>query len=53
VRTDKNGEARVAIDRPGEWLITSEVMVPCPEKSEADWESWWASFTFARGGGKR
>jgi hypothetical protein len=50
MRTDKNGEARIAIGRPGEWLITSEIMVPCADKSEADWESWWASFTFARGG---
>src|SRR5262245_4878838 len=49
-RTDKNGEARLEIGRPGEWLIASEHMVPCAEKSEADWESWWASFTFARAG---
>jgi uncharacterized GH25 family protein len=49
-RTDKNGEARIAIAHPGEWLITSEIMEPCAEKSEADWESWWASFTFARAG---
>lgn len=48
-RTDRNGEARLAIGRAGEWLIAAEHMVPCPERSEADWESWWASLTLARG----
>jgi len=48
-RTDAHGEARLAIGRPGEWLIAAEHMEPCAERSEADWESWWASFTFARG----
>src|SRR5262245_6383051 len=30
-RTDKSGEARIAIGGPGEWLITSEIMIPCTE----------------------
>jgi hypothetical protein len=53
VRTDTHGEARVAIGSPGEWLITSENMVPCSDRSEADWESWWASLTLARGPERR
>ena len=48
-RTDARGEARIAIGRPGEWLISTVHMVPCADRREADWESWWASLTLARG----
>jgi uncharacterized GH25 family protein len=47
--TDARGEARVAIGPAGEWMIAAVHMIPCAERGEADWESWWASFTFARG----
>ena len=48
VRTDAAGLATLALDRPGEWLLSAIHMVPCREATEADWESTWASLTFAR-----
>jgi uncharacterized GH25 family protein len=53
VRTNAEGVARVPIDRPGEWLLSVVHMIPCTARAEADWESWWASFTFARGAAPR
>lgn len=47
VRTDKSGRAALKLPRAGTWLITSVHMVPAPAKSGADWESVWASLTFA------
>lgn len=49
VITDARGEARLNLAAAGEWMIAAVHMVPCPERREADWESWWASLTFARG----
>jgi hypothetical protein len=46
--TDASGEARLVLVAAGEWLIATVHMVPCPEPKEADWESWWASLSFAR-----
>jgi uncharacterized GH25 family protein len=51
--TDARGEARLTLARAGEWLVSSVHMVPCAERNEADWESWWASFTFARAANRR
>lgn len=48
-RTDARGEARLTVDGPGEWLLSTVHMVPCAERHQADWESWWASLTFGRG----
>jgi uncharacterized GH25 family protein len=45
-RTDADGRATLRIGSSGEWLISSVHMVPCTDP-EADWESWWASLTFA------
>lgn len=45
-RTDKQGRVRFVLDKPGVWLVTSVHMVPAPSRSEADWESIWASLTF-------
>lgn len=46
--TDARGEASLPIDGAGEWLIAAVHMIPCPDRDAADWESWWASLTFAR-----
>lgn len=46
--TDAKGEAKLAVGAAGEWMLATVHMVPCVEKREADWESWWASLTFAR-----
>ncbi len=48
VRTDKKGEVSLGVSEPGEWLASVVHMVPCADTSAADWESTWASLTFAR-----
>lgn len=48
-RTNQDGIAVLRIEGSGEWLISAVHMVPSSDKKEADWESRWASFTFARG----
>jgi len=52
-RTDANGEASVPVAEAGEWLVNAVHMVPCPDPAQADWESTWASLTFARPATKR
>ncbi len=47
-RTDKDGRAQLDFGRPGTWLVTSVHMFPAPPKTNADWESVWASLTFER-----
>ena len=48
VRTDRQGFATLAVDHPGEWLVSAVHMVPSADRSAADWQSLWASLTFAR-----
>lgn len=45
-RTDKNGECRFVINRKGDWFLHSTHMIPCPDTADADWESFWASYSF-------
>lgn len=45
-RTGKDGRVRLRLDRPGDWLVKAVHMVPAPQESGADWESFWASLTF-------
>jgi uncharacterized GH25 family protein len=45
-RTDAAGLARLRLDRPGTWLVKAVHMIPAPADAGADWESFWASFTF-------
>ena len=45
-RTDANGICSFAINRKGDWFIHATQMIACPEKEEADWESFWASYSF-------
>lgn len=53
-RSDSNGEVRLNVDAPGEWLVSAVHMVaasgtkPAPGTPAADWESTWASLVFAR-----
>lgn len=45
--TDKEGYARVKIDRKGVWLIRLVFMQRCSKNCEgADWESFWGAFSF-------
>lgn len=48
VRTDARGEASLGVNEPGEWMLNVVHMVPCADTTAADWESTWASLTFAR-----
>jgi uncharacterized GH25 family protein len=48
IRTDAAGRARVALPRPGLWLIKAVHMIPAPPDAGARWESLWASLTFRR-----
>lgn len=48
VRTDREGRAVLPIAAPGQWLVSTVHMVPCREPDDADWESTWASLSFAR-----
>ncbi len=45
-RTDRNGQVRLALARPGAWLIKAVHMIPAPAGSGSDWASFWASLTF-------
>jgi len=47
-RTDASGGVAIPLAQPGEWLLSVVHMEPCSERSEADWESTWASLTFER-----
>jgi uncharacterized GH25 family protein len=46
-RSDQGGIATFDFDARGPWLIKAVHMEPAPLALEADWESWWASLTFA------
>ena len=45
-RTNANGICSFKIKRPGEWFIHATQMIPCPDKTDSDWESFWASYSF-------
>ncbi len=49
-RTDAAGEATFSASAlgAGEWLLSTVHMIPSRVPGEADWESTWASLTFAR-----
>lgn len=46
-RTDAKGRVTLKLDRPGFWLIKAVQMIPASPDAAADWESFWASLTFA------
>ncbi len=45
-RTDANGICSFKLFRKGEWFIHGSQMIPCPDKADSDWESFWASYSF-------
>jgi uncharacterized GH25 family protein len=45
-RTDQNGIAKFRITHKGHWLIRTTKMLPLEKNPEADWQSFWANFTF-------
>ena len=46
-RSDAKGRVLLPLSRGGMWLIKAVQMIPAPAGSGADWESFWASLTFA------
>lgn len=48
MRTGKDGGAELRLDDSGEWLLSAVHMQASSDKQAADWESRWASLTFAR-----
>jgi len=46
-RTDAQGRVRLPLGGGGAWLVKAVHMIPAPPGSGADWESFWASLTFA------
>jgi uncharacterized GH25 family protein len=48
MRTDAKGEALLAARATGEWMVSAVHMEPSSDPAAADWQSWWASLTFAR-----
>jgi uncharacterized GH25 family protein len=45
-RTNANGICSFQIKRKGDWFIHATHMIPCPDKADADWESFWSSYSF-------
>ena len=46
-RSDGEGRAVFRLPSSGVWLVTAVHMIPAPKDTGADWESFWASLTFA------
>lgn len=45
-RTDAKGICTFKLLRKGEWFIHATHMIPCLDKTDSDWESFWASYSF-------
>ncbi len=52
-RTNDHGVATLALSGTGEWMVSAVHMVPSSDPRSADWESYWASLTFARVPGRK
>ena len=50
-RSDRDGRVRFRLPARGMWLVKAVHMVPAPAGADADWQSYWASLTFASSGG--
>lgn len=46
-RSDARGRVQLPLAQPGVWLVKAVFMRPAPPGSGADWESLWASLSFA------
>ena len=45
-RSGKDGKVAFPIDQSGKWMISTVQMVPNSNPSQADWQSYWGSYTF-------
>lgn len=48
-RTNSKGICAFKITREGEWFLHATHMIPCPDISDSDWESFWTSYSFQIG----
>ena len=46
LRSDINGQVSFRIDPVGKWMISTVHMIPSNNKKDADWQSFWGSYTF-------
>ena len=46
LRSDINGQVTFRIDPVGKWMISTVHMIPSNNKKDADWQSFWGSYTF-------
>ncbi|MCE7042713.1 DUF4198 domain-containing protein [Dyadobacter sp. CY312] len=46
LRSDKNGQVVFPVDQTGKWMISTVHMVATENLKEADWQSYWGSYTF-------
>lgn len=45
-RTDADGRVMVPLERAGAWFVRVLHMVPATEFADADWQSWFSTYTF-------
>ncbi|TDH23534.1 DUF4198 domain-containing protein [Segetibacter sp. 3557_3] len=45
-RTDATGICSFKLPRAGEWFIHATHMIPCVDKTDSDWDSFWTSYSF-------
>ena len=45
-RSDANGKVTFSFEPKGAWMVSSVNMVPHTKPTEADWQSYWGSYTF-------
>ncbi|WP_439581911.1 DUF4198 domain-containing protein [Dyadobacter bucti] len=46
LRSNASGEVTFPISRNGKWMISTVHMTPHTNSTEADWQSYWGSYTF-------
>nr|WP_295922358.1 DUF4198 domain-containing protein [uncultured Dyadobacter sp.] len=46
LRSNRDGEVSFPIDQTGKWMISTVHMVPNSDRKQADWQSYWGSYTF-------
>ncbi|SEJ26652.1 Uncharacterized conserved protein, contains GH25 family domain [Dyadobacter koreensis] len=46
LRSDNTGHVEFPIDQTGKWMISTVHMIPNGNSKEADWQSFWGSYTF-------
>lgn len=48
-RTDDAGICKFKLKRNGDWFIHATHMIPCPDRQDSDWESFWSTYSFGIG----